>query len=283
MRAGAKCGKLLGGVSDFENGRDFIGHPGIGSAIILTGDIDDQNVLTLLGEKTRFGFLPQRTLVDQGFQKCRYRVVLVPGVVGQIIVHGFERMRERIETDHIGSPVSGTLGATYRRSGQRVNLIEAQLELHGVMHGCRDRKHANTVGDKIGRVVGADHAFADSGDEKSFQLIENRGLGVWRGNQFDQFHITRRIEKMYAAEAMTQRFRKYFRQLGDGKPGGVGSKNCVGPHERRDLFIQRFLPVHTLGNRFNNQIAIFEPGEIFVIVGRRDLGRTRLAGERCRL
>ena len=205
-----QCGKFFSGVLDLQYRRNLIGNlPGTGN-VILFGDIDHQNIFATFGEETGLGFLPERALVDQRFQHRRHGIVLVPGIVRQIVVHGFECVCKRVETDHIGGPVRCTFRATDCGAGQGIDFIERQLELHRVIHRRGDGKNANAVGHKVGRVIGTDDALTDGRREKGFELIEDRRFRIRRRNQFDQFHVARWIEEMHAAKAMAQIFRKHF-------------------------------------------------------------------------
>ncbi len=81
-------------------------------------------------------------------------------------------MRKRIETDHIGGAEGGALGPADQRAGQRIDRIETDIELPCVVYGSQHREHAYPVGDKVGRVLGADHALAQGGDQKVFEIVE---------------------------------------------------------------------------------------------------------------
>ena len=60
-----------------------------------------------------------------------------------------------------------------RRPGERIDHVEAEFELRGVVHRRQHRKDADAVGDEVGRVLGADHALAQRGGEEFFELVED--------------------------------------------------------------------------------------------------------------
>lgn len=51
-------------------------------------------------------------------------------------------------------------------------------------------------------------------------------------------------------------------------------------HERRDLLVQVLLPVHPLGDRLDDQVAVAQLFQAALVVGRCDRLGQRLAGER---
>ena len=79
-----------------------------------------------------------------------------------------------------------------------------------MMHGGQQRKHANAIGNKIGRIFGANHALAQIRHQKCFQVIKHIRIADLARNQFDQMHIARRIEKVDTAKMVTQCFREGF-------------------------------------------------------------------------
>ena len=200
--AGAQRRKFLGRVFDLEDFGNLVIHLAGGGPVILRSDIQHQDVLALFHENAGPGFLSQRALGDQRAQPCRALVILVPGIVRQRIAQRLDGQRHGVEADYVRGAIGGTLGAADRRPRQTVDHIEGQLELRGVMHGGRDRKHADAIGDEIRCVLGAHHALADGGGEEGFKLVKNDRLRRRRWNQLDQLHVTRRVEKMNAAKTM---------------------------------------------------------------------------------
>jgi hypothetical protein len=74
--------------------------------------------------------------------------------------------------------IGGRLRPADRRAGQRIDLVEAQAEALGVMHGGQHGKHADPVGDEIGRIERAHHALAERRGEEGFELIERTPASV---------------------------------------------------------------------------------------------------------
>ena len=122
-------------------------------------------------------------------------------------------MRHGVEADHVGGAIGRALAAADRRTRERVDLVEAELERGRVVHRREHREDAHAVGDEIRRVLGADHALAERRGEERLEAIEDRRVGVGRGNQLDQAHVARRIEEMDADEALAQFLRQRLREL----------------------------------------------------------------------
>ena len=75
-----------------------------------------------------------------------------------------------------------------------------------------DGEHADPVGDEIRRVLGVNHAFAERGNEKGLEPLQNPRRSPLARDQFHQVHVARRIEEMHAAEASAQFLGQHRRQ-----------------------------------------------------------------------
>src|SRR6266581_1580809 len=92
-------------------------------------------------------------------------------------------------------------------------------------------------------------------------------------NELDQVHVPRWIKEMNAAKSRSQRRRASLRECANRKPRGVGREGGMGSDVRGDLIEQRALPIHALGDRLDDQIAIRQLGEMLVIIARIDVSR----------
>ena len=191
-------------------------------------------------------------------------------------------MFEGIQSDYVSSTIGGTFRPSDSRPGKRINQVEAELESLGVLQCCQHGKHADTIGDEVWRVFGADHALAQRAGQKGFQDINGMSIGAGVRNQLDQMHITRWIEKVHSAKACLQGWRQSLGQLGDAQARSVGHKiRCFG-NIRRDLAVQIGFPVGPLGNRLDDQIALAQQGQMLLIIGRCNKLRPFGQGQRCR-
>ncbi len=88
---------------------------------------------------------------------------------------------------------------------------------------------------------------------------------------------------MHAAEAALQRPGQPLGERSDRQAGRIGGEHAAGREVRPDARVELPLPVHALGDGLDDQIAFTEPGEIVLVVRRRDQGGAIGRRERCRL
>ncbi len=223
VRGCAQLAELLGRVLDGENRSDLVGGFLLGRAIVLLRHVEHDDVLAGLAIETGAVFLAQRALFDQAAQPRRRLEVGVPRVVGQGVGHGLDDVGHGVQADHVGGAVGGALRAAHGGSGERVDHVEAQPELFGVVHGGQHREHADAVADEVRRVAGDHHALADSGDEEGFKAVDHLLVGELGGDQLDQVHVARRVEEVHAREAVAHLLRQRLGQRIDRQAGSVRS------------------------------------------------------------
>ena len=115
---------------------------------------------------------------------------------------------------------------------------------------------------KLGVSLRADHALAERGGQERLERVEQRRVGLRRGDQLDQVHVARRIEEVDAAEARAQRRGHRRRQRRERQSRRVGREDRVRRDVRRDLLVQVALPVEALGDRLDHEIAFGEAREV---------------------
>ena len=280
MAAGAQRGEALGRIAFLEDRAHLVCQLAGAGAVVLGFQIQHLDLAAGLAIDACAALLAQRAFGNQCGQPLGLLEIAVPGIVGQVLVHGADHMRQRIQADHVGGAIGGALGTADLRAGQRVDFVEAQAQAGGVMHGRQDREHADPVGDEIGGVQRADHALAQRRREPGFELVQHARFGVRGGDDLDQPHVARRVEEMDAAEAVAQLLGQGVAQRVDRQPGGVRGDDGAGRHVRRDALVQRGLPVHALGDGLDDQVAALQPFDMVVIVGGLDQGQARDAGQR---
>ncbi|MPM82097.1 hypothetical protein SDC9_129155 [bioreactor metagenome] len=207
----------------------------------------------------------------------------MPRIVRQGVLHGLDDVRQGIQTDHVGRTVGGALRTADLRAGQRIDLVEAEAESLGVVHDGENGENTDAVGDEIRGIERTDHALAQTGGQPGFQRIQRRRIGLLGGNDLDQMHVTRRVEEVDAAEARTDIRRQALRQQVHRQAGGIGCDDSIRRDVRGDLGVQIVLPVHALGNRLDDQVAIGQLGQMLLVVGGIDELQLALAGERSRV
>ena len=135
------------------------------------------------------------------------------------------------------------------------------------MDGGQHAGNADAVGDEVGRVIGANHAFAQRAHRKSFQFVQHARLGGGRVDQFHQRHVARRVEKVDAAKTRLDGRGQRFAQRRDRQARCVAGHNGVSRNEGRDLVIQLGFPVHALGDGFDDQVAAAQHVHVLFVVG----------------
>ena len=270
VRTGPQLRKTLGQVPVLENCGNRLVGLARGRTIVALRRIQHLNFLAGLAIDAPAGFLTERLLFQQALQPVRRLVVLVPGIVRQGLLHRVDDVGERVEADHVGRAISRAFRAADQRARQGIHFVETQAELPGMVERRKDGKYPDAVGDEIGRVLGADHALAQGGDEEFLQLVQDGGLGLAAGNQFHQVHVARRIEEMNAAEARSGMHGHRARERIYSQARGVTGKDGVFAKMRRHFLVQVLLPVHALGNRLDDDVAFLEQMQVLFVIRRLD-------------
>ena len=282
VRRGAQRGEFFRGIPDREYLADFLTGPFRGRAVILSGQVQHLDVLADLAEEAGTGLLPECTLFNQRAEPGRCLEVRVPGIIREGVIHGLDHMRHGVEADDIGGAVGRALRAANGRPGDRVDRIEAELELLGVVHGGEDGEHADAVANEIRRVLGEDDALAEGRGEEGFQPGKQGRIGLPIRNQLDQVHVARRVEEVDAGEARAHGRRQSLGEGIDGKARSVAGNESRIRHMRRNLLVKIELPVEAFGNRFDDQVAALEQVQVLVVVGRCNRSCARGFGQRRR-
>ena len=192
-------------------------------------------------------------------------------------------MAERVQANDVGRAKGTRLGPAQLFAGQIVDNVNRQAKLLRFDKGRQDTEDPDPIGNEVGRVLGANTAFAHRSGQKTFEFVQNRWRRADGGNQLHQVHIARRIKKMHAAK--TRRHvaaGKALGQLVDRQAGGIGRKNRIRCDERRDLAVQVVLPIHPLSYRLNDQIAVAQTFKVLFVIGGGDKASQVLTAQRRR-
>ena len=283
MVRGVQLCETLSGIFVLQDSDYRLVGLAVGYTVSTGLEIEHLDVAADLLVDTLARFLPQRAGIDQFLHPRRDAIVFVPGILRQRVAHRVHDMGEGVEADHVGGAERCAFRATDQRTGQRIDGVKADAQALGMVQRGQHREHADTVGDEVGRVLRPHHALAQRGNEEALQLIKNAGIGAVAGDQLDQVHVTRRVEEMDAAEAVALLLRKYRGQLVDRQARGVAGEDGVFAQVGRDLAVEVGLPVHAFRNRLDDDVAIGEPVEVLVVVGRFDQVGVVLQRQRARL
>ena len=257
-------------ISFFEDGLDgFI-------ALLATFDIftlervQHEGLLAFFLVNATSGFLPQCTIGNQSGQPARSLEQRVPRIFRQGVLHGFDHMGESVQSHHVGGTESGRFRTAQTRAGQVINHIEADAVFFGIGDSRQHGEHADTVGYKVRGVLGTDHTLAEGRHQETLEIVEHLRITGHARDDFHKVHVARRIEEVHATETAAGIGRAGFSQLVDAQAGSIGGKNGVLTQKRGDLGIKVCFPVHPFGNGFNNDVALFEQRQMFVVIGRSD-------------
>ena len=280
MRRSTQCSKLFRRILHLQDGADFFSNLAGRDTVILRGQIEHLDFLALLAENAAAGLLTQRALRNQGLQPGRIGEIGVPRIVGQRVLHGLDDVGQRIQADDIGGAIGGALRTADLGAGQRIDLIEAETEGLGMVHDRQNGKHADAVGDEVRRIQCADDTLAEARSQPGFQRVQRAGVGTLRPDNLDQMHVARGIEEVDAAEARANACRQSLRQRVHRQAGSIGRNDGPLAKMRGNLCIEIVLPVHALGDGFDDQIALGEQRQVLVVVGGIDEFQLALAGQR---
>jgi hypothetical protein len=111
--------------------------------------------------------------------------------------------------------------------GERVHLFDGQPLLQHQRGGREHHRDADAVGDEVGRVVGEDDLLAEVAVGEGGKGGYDGGIGFGGGDDLEQAHVARRIEKMRSEEAVAVGG-EAGGDLLTGQAGGVGGEQGRG-------------------------------------------------------
>ena len=257
---------------------------GLGAAghVVAFCQVKAQDVAAHLFVEAGAGLLAQVLHLQQLGQHLGRAIAAIEGIglLVQVVLQRLDDVAHGIQPHHVDGAESAAAGAAQALAGQVIHHVKAQAEFFDLFQRGQHAANADAVGDEVGRVFGAHHALAQRGGDKGFQLVQHLRLRGGRGNQLHQHHVARRVEEVDAAKARAQRLGQRLAQLGDRQAGCVAGQQRVLAHVRRDLVVQVALPVHTLGNGLDDQVAPFELLQVVLVIGHLD--QVGIAGHRQR-
>ena len=125
-------------------------------------------------------------------------------------------MAEDVETDQIDGAERCRFGPSESGAGERVHVFDGEIHLLHQAHDVEDGECADAIGDEVGRVFGVDDAFAQLDVGEMGDGFEQHAIGIGRGNEFEQPHVTRGIEEVRAKPAAAEVVGKAFGDFGHG-------------------------------------------------------------------
>src|SRR5690606_23752390 len=122
--------------------------------------IEPQDVLAFLAVEARAALLAQGALLRQPGDHRRRLVGGGERIVPEVLLHGPDDVRQRIDADHVGRAEGAGLRPAQLRARQVVHYVVGQAELLRLVDGRQHAEDAHAVGDEVRRVLGADAALA---------------------------------------------------------------------------------------------------------------------------
>ena len=113
-------------------------------------------------------------------------------------------MQQDVESGEVGRAKGRALRATEERARERVYFVDREVGLHHPRHRGHHAVHAEPVRDEAGHVLRDDDALAEHHFAETARCVERVRRGVRRGNELEQVHVPRRIEKMHAEEMLLE-------------------------------------------------------------------------------
>ena len=244
-----------------------------------------QDVTAHLLEKACLGLLAQVAGLDQRLQHRRRAEALVEriGVQRQVVLQRLDHVGHGVQAHHVGGAEGAAAGAAQALAREVVDHVVGEAEVLHLFHGGQHAGDADAVGHKIGGVLGTHHALAQAAGHKGLQVVENLRLGGGRVDQFHQRHVTRRVEKVDAAEARLDGLGQPLAQFRDRQARRVGRHDGVFGHKGCDLLVQIVLPVHALGDGLDDEVTTAQQLQMLFVIGLADQRRIRGHTQRRRL
>ena len=144
-----------------------------GRHIVFAGQVKTQNVAAHFLEETGFGLLAQVAHLNQGLEHfgCAKTAVERVGLFVEVVLQRLDDVGHGVQTHHVGGAEGATAGAPQALAGQVVHHVVGEAKVFHLFHRGQHAGNADAVGHKVGRVLGAHHAFAQSAGSKGFQVV----------------------------------------------------------------------------------------------------------------
>ena len=98
--------------------------------------------------------------------------------------------------------------------------------------------------------------------QKSESVLQNFGRSFRAGDDFDEFHVARRIEKVRAGPVLLELFRQTFGDEVNGQAGGVGGDDGTGLAELCDFGEQAAFDFQIFGDDLDDPVGVGDARKI---------------------
>ena len=142
------------------------------------------------------GLLTEPISVQHLFDERRQPVDLPLLVAGDFVVDVPGHAHGNVQPDKIQRAEGGRLRQSERGSGERVDLLHRVAVFGGNLQDLGGNKRPDSIGDEVRSVFGDHHPLAQDRLTEISDGINHVRQGVRGGNQLQQLHVARRVEKV---------------------------------------------------------------------------------------
>ena len=206
------------------------------------------------------GFVAKPAALEHGFYKGREFYGFACAGLAKICHH----VSEHIETHHVCQAERPGAGPAEDASGKQVDILHSEVLFLHERQGLQHDVDAEAIGDEVRRVVRVDNGFAQAAVSEVGDGGDRGGVGLRRGNNLEQPHVTRRIEKMRPEPGGAQRGGQSLGDAGHGQSAGVGGEDGPLLEVRQNFGQDLLLDGQIFGDRFDDPVAALQQGEVVV-------------------
>ncbi len=187
---------------------------------------------------------------------------IAPGIFRNQLIKICSDERPHIEADQIEQTEAGAIGHANQRASERVHFFDGEIVFQHRLADSSAQKTADSIGDEIGRVLGAHHALAQAAIGELLDVGQDARVRLGPGNQLHQVQVARRVEKVCAQEMAAEVGRESRGDFGQRDAAGIGGKDGAGFTRGIHLAPEHALGVQVFDDSFDNPVAFGELVEI---------------------
>jgi hypothetical protein len=198
------------------------------------------------------------------FEQRGNAIHLARFVVGHGIVNILHDVQQHIEADEIGGAKGRRFRLADRRAGAGVDFFDGHAERAHEVQRVEHGKCADAVGDEVRRIFRDHYAFAQATVAEFREGLDDFRRGLRPGNQLDQFHIARRVEKVRAGPVLLKLFAHASGNQMNRQSGSIGGDDGAGLAKLRDACQKVSLDFEIFGDDFDDPIGFRAARQVIV-------------------
>ena len=181
-----------------------------------------------------------------------------------ILVNVIGNVDDDIQADHINRAEGRRSGPTNDWARHSIDFFNRESALPHQCDGLQRRKQADAIRDEIGSVFRTHNAFSQHHFGEPLKFGKRLRIGLRRCNDFEQLHISRRIEEVRAKPVAPEIITVIFGQRCDRKPGCVGCHkrpwSASGVDSRQQLLLNRGF----FNDSFDNPVGFLDTSQVLI-------------------